>query len=333
MWKRIKMFLVSIYNFLFYYDIWEEREKKRCFGMLNPDKTFYVIRFDKDRFGLMTIWKFVLAHIDYARKMDYIPIVDLKNYYSLMIQNVDSIGKQNAWEYYFEQPDTGGYTLEEIYKSKNVILALKNVKLSEDVRLVEFPMNDKEFQYWYDVSRYIPVKKEVELAALKLKEELFPKGKKILGVSIRFEYSFLQEIHHKVVNNHPIQPEIEEIINDVKKCMDMWECDYCFLAVDDEEKLNILKENLREKCIYMTRWRRNYWKDKRLGIDERSYYYDEPFRYAVSDRGIAYLTELLLLAQCDCLLAGKSSGNVFAYLKNEKKYEHVSIYEKGMIYV
>ena len=330
--KGIKAFIVNIYIFLFFYDQWEEREKKRCFGKLNTDKTFYVIRFDKSGFGLMTIWKLVLAHIEYAYKNNYIPIIDLKNYYSMMIQNIDCIGKYNAWEYYFEQPDNG-YTLEEIYHSKNVILAKKNIKLSEGVQLVKMPMTEEEFCFWTHISSLIPVKKEVELMAQSIKQELFPKGKKILGVSIRFEYSFLEEINHKIVDKHSAQPKIEEIIKDIEYYMVQWECEYCFMAIDDKEMLEILKRSIGDKCIYIDRWRRSFWRERELKMEPYSSYFDYPLRDTVKDRGIEYLSELLLLSKCDCFLAGKSSGNIFAYLKNGQQYEHICIYEKGEIHV
>lgn len=329
--KKFKAFMINIYYFLFHYSVWEEREQKRSFGELNPDKTFYVIRFDKTRFGLLTIWKFVLGHIEYARKKGYIPIIDLKNYYSRMIQDVDSAGKENAWEYYFEQPNKK-YTLEEVYQSKNVILAVKNIRLSEGVRLVTLPMEEEKFRFWSDVSACIPVKEEVEQAAQEIGKKIFPKGEKILGASIRYEYSYLQEVKRKTVNGHPIQPEVEEFVQDIKMYMSEWGCKYCFLAIDDDSVLKMLQEKLGNKCIYLERWRRSYWKEKRLGVDnEPNYLYGGFLRNTVTKRGVDYLTELLLLAQCDCLLAGKSSGNIFAYLKNGRHYEHVSIYEKGEI--
>lgn len=328
--RKIKTFIINIYLFLFDHGNWEEREQKRSFGKRNPDKTFYVIRFDKTRFGLMTIWKFVLAHLDYARKQGYIPIIDLKNYYSRMIQNPDDAGRENAWEYYFEQPEKE-YTLEEVYQSRNVILALKNIKLSEGVQLVRLPMEEEEFRFWSDISSQIPVKKEVEQAAQEIREKIFPKGEKILGASIRFEYSFLQETNKKIVDGHPVQPEVEEFVQDIKAHMEEWGCTCCFLAVDDDSVLKLLRERLGDKCIYLERWRRSYWEEKRLGINKPGYSYVGSMGNTVKKRGIEYLTELILLSQCDCLLAGRSSGNIFAYLKNGRCYEHVSIYEKGEI--
>ena len=164
-----------------------------------------------------------------------------------------------------------------------------------------------------------------------IRNEIFPKNKKIMGASVRVEYSYLRDIHRKVVNGHPVQPEAEELIYDIESCMKKWECEYCFLAIDDEDTLNIVKERLGSKCIYMKRWRRNYEEDKRQGTDPDYYYISKLMKNTITERGIDYLTELLLLAQCDCFLAGKSSGNIFAYLKNDRGYEYVCIYEKGEI--
>jgi hypothetical protein len=94
--------------------------RKRHYGKLYPEKTFYVIRRPEPGAGLFSNFHWALGHIIYAQKEKYIPIVDMKNY-KTYYNEIESInGSKNAWEYYFEQPSS--YTLEQVYKSKNVIL-------------------------------------------------------------------------------------------------------------------------------------------------------------------------------------------------------------------
>lgn len=106
-----------IYNIVFYPEM---KEKKRSYGSLNPDKTFYVIRPRTDCIeGLMSLFINVLRQISYAEKKGYIPVVDFENYDTQYKD--ESLKEKNVWNYYFTQPSD--YDLKEVYKSKNVVLS------------------------------------------------------------------------------------------------------------------------------------------------------------------------------------------------------------------
>ena len=94
------------------------REKRTCNGPENPDKTFYVIRY---RFmgGIFGLMGYYIPQIQYALEKGLIPIIDLQNMPNMYLED-DKFGKENAWEYFFEQPY--GFTLKDIEHSKNVIL-------------------------------------------------------------------------------------------------------------------------------------------------------------------------------------------------------------------
>ncbi len=97
--------------------------RKKHYGMLNKDKTFYVIYSAwPQSWGLATTVSIVLNNIKYAIERGWIPVVDLKRCFLPSIQNEENQGKENAWEYYFEQP-VPGYSLEDVYQSRHVILA------------------------------------------------------------------------------------------------------------------------------------------------------------------------------------------------------------------
>ena len=88
-----------------YTHLWEERNKH--FGWKNRNKTFYVIRTRDAYCGIFSIYMTTLARIDEALKNGFIPVVDMQNSFNIYL-NKKKIGKENAWEYYFEQPM--GYT-------------------------------------------------------------------------------------------------------------------------------------------------------------------------------------------------------------------------------
>ena len=88
---------------------WQTREKRISFGMLNPDKTFYVIRSidNKNRFyigptnNLLANYFYVLSHLVYAQKKGWIPVIDMLNYHVYNSLPYPVNGTMNAWEYFW----------------------------------------------------------------------------------------------------------------------------------------------------------------------------------------------------------------------------------------
>ncbi len=319
--------LQQTYTFLFNHKAWKQREQRKSFGSADPDKTFYVIRFDDYCFGLLTIWKFVVSHLKYCEEKGYIPIVDLKNYYTEMIQNADRKGLENAWGYYFEQPQSQ-WDLEKVYQSKNVILGYQNYKADMNLPVLDVPMSEELYQTWAGYLTVIPLKKELQQQGEELRNRLFPKGARILGASARFEYNALSATGNPLIHGHSVQPSVTEFLDNIRKCMAEWNCDHVFISVDDGDVRNFLKQELGDKAILVERKLPAFYKD---GKAKESGQYRKEINQEldVRQKSVDYLMELWLLSRCNCLLAGKTSGNAFAYLLNNRQYEQLEIYDRG----
>ena len=61
-----------------------------------------------------------MNHMRLAYSMNFFPIVDMQNYPSVYNEKKKIFDTYNSWEYYFDQ--ISNYSLEEVYKSKNIIL-------------------------------------------------------------------------------------------------------------------------------------------------------------------------------------------------------------------
>ena len=81
-------------------------------GELNADKTFMVMERSQIYEGLFCDFLWYLRGCKYAEDKGLIPIIDDRYYVRLSYQNLDKLGTENAWEYYFKQ--LGGYDLSEI---------------------------------------------------------------------------------------------------------------------------------------------------------------------------------------------------------------------------
>ena len=73
----------------------------------------------------------VLQGIIYAEKHNLTPVVDMENYWVAELSSTKKINDTyNAWCYFFEQ--ISNYSLQEVYKSRNVILSAGSRILGAD---------------------------------------------------------------------------------------------------------------------------------------------------------------------------------------------------------
>lgn len=328
--KRCNLLIKLFYN---------GREMYIKCGKKNKDKTFFVIRpyyYSKPNEvisavpHLLTQYYCVVQYIAYAKDHGWIPVVDWENYALPHSEEQAVHGTKNAWEYYWDQPSE--YDLEEIYESKNVILGSMNIPSGY---LPHLRTPEKEIKkYARDIiirgSRYarqIHFNKETQDYINTAKEKLFPKGKKIMGVAIRgTAYSKINAGHHAT------QPTVAEMIELVKIRFRQWNADYIFFTNEEEETIEIMKETFGNKLIYLPRKRyRNY----HIYSDNSPDPTNEDLNplYVVGQRyqtNLDYITEMALLAQCDCLLSALSNGIKAVLLWGGERFEHCEIIDKGV---
>ena len=98
---------------------WEEHYVRKG----DPSKpTYYIIR-RAEQVGLFSNFIMFAGHIRYALSKGWIPVIDMQNYPNSYLAP-EKLGKENAWEYYFEQPLRIG--LEQAYNGDNIILCQKS---------------------------------------------------------------------------------------------------------------------------------------------------------------------------------------------------------------
>lgn len=305
-------------------------EKKKSFGNKNPDKTFFVIRpyyFNKPNelypsdSHLMFHYYRNLQHLSHAINHGWIPVVDWKNYGPLPhAEDYPINGTTNSWEYFWKQPSE--YTLEEVYQSKNVILSSQNSVSYGYIpsMLIQPPFSTYAKQLVIKCPRYsklFPFNDVTEERIEGKMKEIFPQGKKILGVSVRATSYGI-----KSISRHPKQPTLGGIIDTVKKKLVDWEIDYIFFTCESEEVVNIMREEFGERLLYLERLRY-----KELPQVENNPLYAPGQKYQTN---LDYLTEMALLSRCNSLIAGMSGGVRAAIIWNEGRYENIEIFDTGL---
>ncbi len=209
---------------------WYKGEKKKCFGLMHPDEVVYIVRRD-DKCGLGSFIVTNIRMIKEAIDKEWIPVIDMKNYRNAY-QSDDEIGKENVWEYYFEQPDMK-VGLKEAYQCRNVILSDVRIPKEQGDKPgfnIKFLNNENLMEeYRKIVSRYVRLNEKTKIYIDKIFDDCFDKSDRILGVVVRGTDYTTQK-----PKNHPIQPTIEQAIEKTREIVQEQMCKKIFLATEDK---------------------------------------------------------------------------------------------------
>jgi hypothetical protein len=297
------------------------KEKKVSYGNEHPDKTFYIVRRLPPGAGLFANVQYAFGYIIYAIQKGYIPIVDMENYKTCFNCADEINGTMNAWEYYFEQP--AGYTLRDIQKAKNVILGsffdappnigslLKNQNSAWD---------DKERVVEENALyvKYIRYKPHVLQYAAETQQAVFGGKKNIMGVKARGSDVFALHIpgHAKI-------PVGDQWLSFVDDCFIKWKMDYIYLAVEDEALSKIFKNYYGDKLIMTNIPRITETNNKQSAAVSFGREHDEYLK------GLEYITDILLLANCDSLIGSMNCGPYYALIHNNNRYSNKYMIDLG----
>ena len=293
---------------------WKWRERKVSWGTENSDKTFFVIRRAQCKAGLFSLVMTNMGLVKYALDKGYIPVIDMQSERNTYLDE-EQIGRENSWEFYFEQPC--GYSLKDISRSRNIILSSgligKNNFFPED-RMVK---NPEEYRMWRNLfQRYFRVKKEILKEAETLKRELFH-GERVLGVLCRgTDYTNTRP------KDHPIQPGTADVLDKVDEVLQKQECSCVYLATEDDDIYEVFERQYGAKLKALKT--RRYHNTGQENINDISAKSGES-KYQL---GRDYLMTMLLLADCNCLVAG-SAGGTYGALLMGKEYEYQYIFDLG----
>lgn len=298
--------------------------ERKSFGDLNKDKTFYVVRTDNtQQWGVFSTYLFVLSNVKYAVEHGWIPIVDYKNYFLVGLQDDESRGKENAWNYYFEDL-VPGFPLEDVYQSKNVILGplrgqpYGSISWNDKLDIYD----DKYWVYRQLAHKYLRVKpvflKEVEVSYRKL----FPEGERVLGVGIRAEAHWGGVTGDQSWKNHPKGKSVEQCIENIRKYMKQYHYNFFFLSCEDTYYVKTIKKEMGDRCLCIDRPRVNFFDDAGgpNSVDDL-YICNED--YGVRQKNNDYIKEILLLTKCHSLVLTVGGGNTATFFLKEGKFENV----------
>jgi len=207
--------------------------KQRTFGKLNEDKIFYVIKRTPGT-GMFSNITFILNHLKICKKYGFIPVIDMKNFSTIYNERIKFKNNLNAWNYYFD--NLNEYSLEEVYKSKNVLItdnkffSFFSEAIDEDNELIEL-LNTK-----------VKLNKYMNNCYLKTFKKFM--NKKILGIHFR-------GTSYKTTAGHPFPATKKQMYEMTNKLLNENQIDNIFLVTEEKDYLEFFKKKYGEKIIYL----------------------------------------------------------------------------------
>ena len=263
----------------------------KSFGKLNKKKIFYIIRRNPTA-GFFSNITFILNHLKICNDFKFIPIIDMENYPTLH-NEVKSIKKvKNSWEYYFKK--LNNYSLDEVYKSKNVFLSATTFEKNMSV-----DMTDETLSMHF---KKIKLKDNIIKKTNKFIKKNFNKKNKILGVHFRGST-------YKTARGHAFPPTVEIMIKNIDFLIKKYKYNKIFLVTEEEKYFRALHKKFKNKLIFYNSFRMN-------NLDSFNIYPRKNHRYLLGEE---ILIETIILSKCQGLTFIKSNVISAAIMFAKKK--------------
>ena len=284
----------------------------------NPNEpTYYIIRRMNENTRLSKMYRMVMGHVCYALSKGWLPVVDMQNYPNLYL-SPEKLGRENSWEYYFEQPFHVG--LEQAYNGENIVLSDGDcVKPYPDYSMNFTQKKNDELIEWRMLikMRLVRVKPELMEKISAIRNKFFTSKDVVLGVLLRGGNN-----PERKIKGHPIAPPAEFAANAVSDKFKEWGCSKILLATEDPSVVDLFRNTLGDKFVSLDQVYAVCYdtqEDTQEDVEAEDSFFLE---------GMKHLTQMILLSVCDSFIAEKCGDTASAVLLAQK-FEHVHFFNLG----
>lgn len=280
------------------------------------DKVIYQINVGTAKQGFFAEYRRTLNHLYYADCWGFIPYIRYSEEY--VYAEKDSInGSTNPFEYYFIQP----CICEEEISSHQYMVKSRECDIEFVDRLKPtngYGFSDEYLDAMARISKkYIRFNDVVASYLVKETGSLLNR-KKTLGVHVRLT-DFKQNYF-----GHPVCVTADQHLKIAKDLLDGKHFEQVFLATDDEDTIDLFRNELGEKVVFYEDVMRTTG-DVSVAFSKNE---REHHHYLL---GLEVLRDMYTLALCNGLIAGKSQVSICAMIENRNHtpYEYVNIIDLG----
>lgn len=272
----------------------------------NKPEGICYIKIEDAAAGFFACWFWTLKELLYADKFGLIPYVDWTNK-SVYYEEDGINGAHNPFEYYFEQKiKTVDYDNCNVYKMLNVREGSNYIK-GEDLQALA-KINKK----------YMVLNENVRSTIHKDIKKIL-NNKKTLAVHVR-------GVEWGEVKGHPMPIGLEIYENQIDIALKNNNFEQIFLATDSEDTIEYMSKKYEGKIVFYNDVARAKKGSKTLAIfDDSSSRKNNKYLM-----GLEVLRDMLTLASCDGIIAGRSNISAAAEITkitNDSKYEYKHIFE------
>lgn len=286
---------------------------------------YYIIIRSHGGAGFFSNYVWVLGHVVFARKLGYIPVVDMENYPTLYSEEQPVNGISNAWNYYFE--DVSDISLREVYEKGNYVLgkdkALQKYAEKYCGSEYRFPTPKTVAYYAPYIDRYLKVRKELQEDFDTEWSRNVSSSDQVLGVHIRGT---------DMKNNlgHPMPADSQTYLRRVKEFLEEHPAVNKIFLATDENDVKEAFENAFQDTPYKLFMNEAFrvWDtdaDKKTGIHELHVENARPLHKYLLGREV--LRDAWFLHKCDYLICGHSNITNVAIMWNGNKYRGIVLVE------
>ena len=275
-------------------------------------KTYYVIRRPGSRGGFFSNYLYVLGHVAYADKKGYIPVVDMLNYKTVYNELEDINGTENAWEYYFLQPNDED--LSAAYESGNCILSdglyLSQYTLQYVGKGSSLPSVNRIRELSSLTDRYMKVRPEI-LDSVNAYWNMFvlDNDHTVLGVHVR-------GTDMKACKGHPVPRSVDDYVSTIRDMINRHDTiNNIFLCTDEKGVIDRFCLEFPGKVFFTDSYRADSGSTTGIHMEKES---PRQFHHYLLGREV--LEDVILLSKCNYLLCGHSNVSLAALIMNAGAY-------------
>ena len=253
----------------------------------------------------------MVCNIIYCLSKGYAPIVKFK----------DPVEKNNLWEQFYCQPYQ-----DEQFNSEQITNVKKCDIKRPEIYMPIWPTRD-EITLYARIFKSVAVLNTETKGYITEEQKNILAGKRVIGCLCRgTDYTANKP------SGHPIQPEIEAVIKHVKEKMKELNCEYVYLATEEESIKDRFEQAFPRKILTNKRkYYDDFYKLKETGGDgTRISWVHHERKNDNKLKSLEYLSSLYILSNCNALIAGNTGGSRMALYLNDNQYEYWHLFNLGM---
>lgn len=310
-------------------------------------KRYYIVRLEYGTYGIFAAATKYIFAAERVRHKGMQPVIALQ--WMSDLGNGNLCG-ENMWELVFRQRGmqdilnrNAAILVSDVNACEILNMPDAGIAINEDPLDVSIHAKEENWREYYRrankyVKKYWKFNRYILRETNKNSGELFCDGENVMGVALRENFSeeFYAQLKsmdaRKIYRQHPLGPNISEILEIVEKCVIEWKCNKIFVASVYSDSITKFEERFPGKVVCFERERMTVAeaieeKNSSRKMIASSLEGNQNYKNKVYNVAKEYAVETMLLSKCTYLIGAKSGQTSAALALNGGQYRDIKILE------